>query len=393
MSTIKTIGIDARFLLRPLRGIPLYVLRLCQYLPSVNTNHKFVYFINKGFEHNDNPKNYLPRIEEIEKNNPNACFVNYNDEAEIKWEQVYLPRLIKEHNIDLLHMPANRISFFSSVPTIVTVHDIMEYLYLLDQKYPISWSKTRSLRLWQYNLRRRLYAVYNYRFGFKKSSKIITVSNSSAADIIQGLSIKNESLAVIHHGVDNDYLGEVPRPIEKRTCTLLLGGDSFQKNPEGAIACWSKVDSVLRTKFPLKVIGFCGSSTSPLMQAIKKYGLEDSVDIHGWVSQEEMVSCFKNAALFLFPSRYEGFGFPLIQAMASGTPIISTNKTSIPEVLGDVGFQYDPEDHAGMALGVEKILSSEEEWQKQSDAGYLRADKFKWEVSAQKHLSLYEEFL
>ena len=393
MKANKIIGLDARFMLRPLRGIPLYVLRLCQNLPTLNRDYKFIYFINKGFEHNDSSESYLPRIEKIEENNPNVTFVNCNDDAEIKWEQIYLPKLVKQHEIKLLHMPSNRICFFPRVPTVVTVHDVMEYSYLLDEKYPISWAKNKSLRMVQYNFRSRLYAIYNYRYALKKSYKIITVSKYSADEIIATLPIKKENVAVIHHGVDADYLNEKPWMYEQREFTLMLGGDSFQKNPEAALACWAKVDPVLRKKYPLKIIGFCGSDSSPLKEAIKKNGLSTSLDIQGWVTQKEMVNHFRRAALFIFPSRYEGFGFPLIQAMACGTPVISTNKASVPEVLGSVGYKLDPDDHNGMATAVEKILSSRKEWQQQSDAGFMRSNQFKWEVSARKHLSLYEELL
>lgn len=387
------IGIDARFMLRPLRGIPLYVLRLCQNLPELDRDINFIYFINKGFEHNDSPENYLPRIQEIEEKNPNVKFVNYDDDAEIKWEQIYLPKLVKQYEVDLLHMPGNRICYFPGVPTVVTVHDVMEYKYLLDQKYPISWHKNRSIRMLQYNLRKRMYAILSYKWGLARADKIISVSQYSAKDIVKTLGVDADKVSVIHHGVDEGYLGNVSCPLSQRAFTLMLGGDSFQKNPEGAIASWAKVSPELRNKYPLKVIGFCGTDSSPLKQAIEKYNLENFVEIKGWVTQDEMVDYFKRAALFLFPSRYEGFGFPLIQAMASGTPVISTNKSSIPEVLGDVGLQLDPDDYCGMASAIEKVLSGPEEWQSQSNRGYERSEQFRWEISAQKHLVLYEEFL
>jgi len=389
---MKTIGIDARFMLRPLRGIPLYVLRLCQNLPRLKREYQFIYFINKGFEHNDDPEKYLSRIEEIEKQNPNVMFVNYDDDAEIKWEQLCLPTLLKEYNVDLLHMPANRICFFPGVKTVVTVHDVMEYLYL-KKRYKESINNEKSLKMFLYKTRVTAYAYLTYKFAFKRSAKIITVSSYSADDIEATLNLDKQKITPIHHGLDEEYLGTKPLPHDERKFTLMLGGDSYQKNPATALACWAQVAPDFRKKYPLKIIGFCGAKTSPLIQAVNQHGLSGTVDIHGWVTQEQMVKCFKEAALFLYPSRYEGFGFPLIQAMASGTPIISSNKASIPEVLGDVGYHLDPDDPAGMATAVEKILSSQKEWQHQSDAGYLRSAQFKWVISAQKHLDLYEELL
>ena len=387
------IGIDARFLLRPLRGMPLYVLRLCQNLPALARNYQFIYFINKGFEHNDTPENYLPRIKEIETQHPNVTFVNFDDDAEIKWEQIILPRLLKEYKVDLLHMPGNRICFFPGVPIVVTLHDVMEYKFLLNQKYPLSWHKNGSIRMLLHHLRKRLYASVTYKWGFARAEKIISVSNYSANDIVKTLKIDSNKISTIHHGVDSDYLIDFSLPLDERQFTLMLGGDSFQKNPEAAIACWAEVPPEIRQKYPLKIIGFCGSDSSPIMQAVKKYNLENLVQINGWVSQEEMVEAFKKAAVFLFPSRYEGFGFPLIQAMACGTPVISTNRSSIPEVLGPVGFQFDPDDHAGMAAGIGRVLSDPALWAEQSASGAQRAGSFTWENSAQAHLDVYSRIL
>ena len=385
-------AIDARFMLRPLRGIPLYTLRLCQNLPRVDQTSQFFYFINKGFEHNDKEENYLPRIKEIEDKFQNVTFVNLDNDAEIFWEQVCLPRLVKQYSIDLLHMPANRVSFKSGVKTVVTVHDMMEYLYLLDDKFPISWGKNRSLKKWQYNARRRLYAILSYKWGIARS-EIITVSKNSRTDIARTLKVPEQRITVIHHGVDNDYLTESPLPREQRKFTLMLGGDSYQKNPAAAIAAWSQVDKSVREQSPLRIVGFCGDDASPLLSALREHDLEGVVDVRGWISQEEMVQSFRQAALFLFPSRYEGFGFPPLQAMACGTPVVSTNRSSIPEVLGPVGFQYDPDDHAGMAQSIERVLSDPVLWAEQSRDGAERACSFTWENSAQAHLDVYSRIL
>ena len=389
---MKIIGIDARFMLRPLRGIPLYVLRLCQNLPVLNRDYQFVYFINKGFEHNDTPENYLQRILDIEKNNPNVTFVNYDDDAEIKWEQVILPSLIKQYKVELLHMPGNRICFFSGVPTVVTVHDVMEYLYLR-KRYKEGIRDERNIKMVFYKTKVAAYALSNYKIGFQRSSKIITVSKYSVDDISLKLKIDKRKITSIYHGLDDDYVCGNITPYSGRKFTLMLGGDSYQKNPELAIRAWAKVAPELRNKYPLRIFGFCGSKTSPLLEALKANGLEHEVKVSGWISQAEMVRNFRDAALFLFPSRYEGFGFPLIQAMASGTPVLSTNKSSIPEVLGNVGFTYDVDDYMGMATGISKLLSDEGCWLSQSDEGRKRSELFTWEKSAKAHLEVYKELL
>lgn len=392
MKLAARIAIDARFMLRPLRGIPLYVLRLCEHLPKLRPDYQFIYFINKGFEHNDTPENYLPRIDAITSANPNVAFINYDDEAEIKWEQLALPQLVKKYHVDLLHMPGNRICFFPGVPTVVTLHDVMEYMYLW-QRYKKNIKNNISLKMLFYTTRIATYSFLIYKVGFKRAKKIITVSRYSAEDISLKLKLNKDEIVPIFHGLDVEYICNKFIPYDKRSFTLMLGGDSYQKNPEVAIRAWAKVESSLRKKYPLKIYGFCGNEESILLKAIKENDLADEVEVNGWISQENMVRNFRSAALFIFPSRYEGFGFPLIQAMASGTPVISSNTSSIPEVLGEVGFQFDPDDFIGMAKAANFLLSDEIEWQQQSELGVKRAKQFDWENSAEKHIKLYEEFL
>ena len=389
---MKSIAIDARFILRPLRGMPLYVLMLCRNLPALARHHHFFYLINKGFEHNDTPENYLPRIKEIEKNNPNVTFVNYNDDGEIKWEQVYLPRMIKQYKIDLLHMPGNRVCFFPRTPMVVTIHDIMEFLYL-KKSYFTRIAKEKKLRMIFYHTRVILYALTMYKVAIRKPERIITVSAYSADDISTKLNIRRNKISTIYHGLNKEFRCNSIVPLDNRSFTLLLGGDNHPKNSGLAISAWAKVNPGIRLKYPLKVVGFTGNKNSPILQSIRKNGLEDEVKIQGWATEEDMVWYFTRAALFLFPSRYEGFGFPLIQSMASGTPVISTCRSSIPEILGNVGLQYDPDDATGMAKGIERLLTDHNEWKRQSDAGYQRSSLFVWKKSAKQHLALYESVL
>lgn len=394
----RHIAIDARCLLLPLRGIPLYVTRLCHYLPALDKRYLYFMFINKGFEHSDSPDTYQPRLDEILNKHDNVQIVNCDSDAEIMWEQVYLPRLIKEHKIDLLHMPGNRICFFPGVPTVVTIHDVIEFKRLKRVYLQDIITKESSLRMMSYIARTSAYVWANYKFGFGRAAQVITVSEYSSTDIIETLKISPSKVTTIHHGLDDEFVfgdAVAASHIEcgSRDFVLMLGGDSPHKNPEGAISAWAKVPEEIRRKYPLRIIGFCGNDHSPLLQALRKYGLQNEVEIIGWVTQKELIDYLRSAALFIYLSRYEGFGFPPLHAMACGTPVIASNCTSIPEVLGDVGFKYDPDDHAGVAAGVEKILNDQTLWQQQSVAGIARSKSFSWEESAIKHLKVYESVM
>jgi len=392
----KRIAIDARFILRPLRGMPLYVLKLCQNLPRLCGRYQFFLFINEAYEHNDSFENWRATLNTL-RLLENVRIVNMNSSGEVFWEQVLLPLMLRKFNIQLLHMPGNRTSFLSGVPTVVTVHDIIESISCEKKLKDLAHDK-RSLRKKLYSFRKLVYVWMNYNFFFKRSAAVITVSRYSAFQISEQLGIAGAKIIPIHHGVEADFAnapGETPAAAvdHVRNFVLMLGGDSPHKNPEGALAAWARVSASARSKYPLKIIGFCGDETSPLLDALRKHNLTNEVELKGWVSQEEMVSCMNQAALFLYLSRYEGFGFPLLHAMASGTPVISSNCTSIPEVLGDVGLKFDPDDYCGIAHGIETILNDREEWAHQSMKGMQRARSFDWTESALQHLRVYEQIL
>lgn len=395
---MKRIGLDARFLLRPLRGMPLYVTRLCELLPALNRKYMFYFFINKGYCRNDKPENYESRIAEIKGNNPNVTFVNYDDDAEVMWEQIYLPRLIRKHKIDLLHMPGNRICFLPGVPTVVTVHDVIEFKRINSEYVRAVIAQESSLRMFLYIFRMSAYVWGSYKFGFRRAKKVITVSESSSSDIVNTLKISSSKVLAIHHGLDEDFISTgkvdvINSELGSRKFVLMLGGDSPHKNPEGAIAAWAKVSKTIRRKYPLRIIGYCGNDQSPLLKALRMHGLQAEVEVKGWVTQQELIEFLRSAALFVYLSRYEGFGFPPLHAMASGTPVVASNCTSIPEVLGNVGFKFDPDDHDAIARGIETVLSDCDLWQRQSIDGVARSRCFRWKDSAIQHLKLYESVL
>jgi glycosyltransferase involved in cell wall biosynthesis len=390
MPKVIKIAIDARFMLRPLRGIPLYVYRICQYLPAIAPEAHFYYLINTGYEHNDSAAGYRPRMEWIKDRYPNVEFVDQLSDAEIVWEQFYLPRLLKKLQVDLLHMPANRVCFSAGVPTVVTLHDVMEYEYLRPRFTAKVVRSGESIKARLYHARAFGYALLNYKMMNSKADRVITVSNASLREIHQKLAVPVERIRAIYHGLDDEFADLAPVSLAQRRSVLAFGGDSAQKNPEALIYAWSMLPTALRAQYRLKIIGFCGTEASPLWQAVKECALETEVDIHGWVSSAEVVKSYLEARAFLYLSRNEGFGFPLIHAMAAGTPIVSSNRGSIPEVLGDLGLQYHPDDHSGIAAGIEALLTDEVLWRNQSKAGLQRSRQFSWQKAAAGHWELFK---
>lgn len=372
--------------------MPLYVLRLCERLPDLMPDCRFYFFINRGFEHNEPEARYLPRLKSL-GGKPNVEWINKNHPAEIYWEQVLLPRMASAHGIHLLHFPGNRIPFFPGRPVVATVHDMMEKLFL-EELVPIPAHAGPKLRF--YFHRQRAYLKGQYRFGLPRAQRIITVSNYSAQDIARYMPVPEKKIVVVYHGLDPDFYTfdlEASLPREARTFSLMLGGDGFQKNAEGALAAWARVPEELRRRFPLRVAGFSGVKESPLLEALRRHGLEDEVQVEKWVDRDTLVKWFRDAAVFLFLSHYEGFGFPMLQAMAAGTPVVHSTASSLGELAADAGMGCHPGDIATAAENIESLLTDNELWSRKRKLGWERAAGFSWDEAARKHAAIYREVL
>lgn len=384
------VGIDARFLCRPLRGMPMYVLHLCEWLPKLKSEWQFTLFINRLFEHNDEDEVVEERLRSI-ANRPNVRFVNMDDEGEMYWEQVRLRRALRDAKVDLIHMPGNRCQFFCPVPQVVTVHDVMEVLFM-DRVIPIRAED--PLRLKAYWWRRRGYVQAIYKAGLRGADKLVTVSGHSARDIESHLGIAGSRIVTAHHGADEAYRVEAEEvrtaALDERRYCLMLGADSFQKNPRTAIQAWSMVSTAVRKRFPLRICGFSGGKDSPLLVAIRDLGLEGEVTVDGWLPKAQLVDAFRGAAAFLFLSLYEGFGFPLLQAMSAAVPCIYGNVASLPEIASGAGLAVSPTDPAMAARALELILTDEALWRDNARAGWEAALHFTWERAAKQHLEVYE---
>jgi|GEM_PF-612194 len=386
----RLVAIDARMLTRPLRGMPLYLQNLCRELPRQMADTRFLFFINTGFEHNVPAAEYRQRLEEFTSLS-NVEILDMPYPSDIYWEQVLLPWATFKKRVRLLFMPGNRRPFFSFCPTVVALHDVMEWLY---PARLMAAPEGAGARLRFYFWRERLYVWFQYRFALRFSQAMVTVSHHAADEIQRHLRIPRDRITVAYHGIPPGYRtspGSSP-PREQRNYCLMLGGDSYQKNPEGALAAWARVPPDLRRAHPLRIAGFVGASGSPLLQALEKHALKSEVEIIPWVGEAELIGLFRGAALLIFLSRHEGFGFPLVQAMAAGTPVVHSNATSLGELGGNAGIAVAPEDTQAAAEGIRTLLTDAAKWEACRQAGWKQSAGFEWNVSARIHAEIFANY-
>ncbi|URA10850.1 glycosyltransferase family 4 protein [Thermospira aquatica] len=288
---------------------------------------------------------------------------------------LYTLRERKKHTYDVFH-PTYYFPYFHDwgKPLVVTIHD------MIPERFPGDFRGLVVTREWK-----RIFA--------HRADKIIAVSENTKKDIVELYGIKEEKIVVIHHGIS--FSPEImerahfTKPVFQRY-VLFVGVRRGYKNFERmvkALAPLIKKDLI----DGLVCVGG-GSFEKDEEQLFSELGLEKAV-VRYDVSDEELAFLYKNAAVFVFPSLYEGFGFPLLEAFASECPVCCSLCSSFPEVAGEAAYYFDPYSEESMRESVEKVLGSPALRQQLINKGKERLKLFSWEKTAQYTKKVYEEIL
>ena len=375
--TQKHITIDGRYLLRQQRGMPLYVYNLCKRLPAQLPDVVFTVLINSQFEHNEASQFYSDRLNEI-RNLPNVTILDIRSEGEIFWETIKLPIWLIKKRPDLLLMPGNRVSLLSCVKQFATFHDAMEWKYF-DELF--KYNKDSNFKVKLYQFRVRLYIWLTYKIGLSRLSKVLTISNFSKKSLESYFpKIKNKT-CVLYHGIPDGFSSEKNNIVahSERHGVLMLGGDSYQKNPENAIRAWHALPDDLKKNNPLTIAGTKNNDGSPIRKVITELNIQHNLVVKEWVSEAELITLFRHSKALLFVSREEGFGFPLVQAMACGTPTVVSKAEVLLELGGDAVCLAETEDYKKISAQLEQLLLDARIWNDKSKASLIRAESFNWD--------------
>ncbi|WP_029522920.1 glycosyltransferase family 1 protein [Persephonella sp. KM09-Lau-8] len=296
--------------------------------------------------------------------------INVNSKIYSIQEQFEIARKIPQcdifwsphYNIPILPIKAKK--------RMVTIHDV----------YHLAFKKSLSLP-------QKIYASIMIKQTVKRSDIILTVSEFSKSEIKKYVPT-NKDIKVIYNGIDLSFFDK-PVPLkEKGNYILYVGNIKPHKNLVKALKAFSKL-KIPEIKF--KIVGEKDNFIT-IDKEVKKIAqkLGNRVEFTGYVSDDELKELYRKAKLFLFPSLYEGFGLPPLEAMASGTPVIVSNVASLPEVCGDAAFYINPYDINDIARGIETVLKDEDLQRQLIQKGLERVKLFSWEKSAQKLIEIIE---
>lgn len=306
------------------------------------------------------------------------------------FEQLFLPLAARSEKLDLLHCTGNTTPYFCSVPIVQTLHDII----FMD---PIPRNDNLYQRFGNH-YRRRLVPLVT-----SKSESIITVSNYEKERIISRLSIDESKIEVIYNGINDKHFRICDCPKEKARIRLhyglpekfilFLGNPSFRKNPTGVIEAYVMYASKVENPMPLVTPGL---SEKYIMHELKNLNASYDPNLFitpGYIKEEDLPMVYGLSEVFLFPSHSEGFGMPVVEAMACGSPVITSKISSMPEIAGDAALLIDPLSPPTIAEALLEILGNEELRQEKIQDGLLNAKRFSWDITAEKVLGIYERIL
>jgi glycosyltransferase involved in cell wall biosynthesis len=219
----------------------------------------------------------------------------------------------------------------------------------------------------------------------RRAARVLTGSEWTRRDLVERFALPPERVVVTPYGLDPVYGPNGPAP-PSGEYALFVGGLEPRKDPVAALEAFARVDGDLR----LILAGPPKRGREEVLSTARRLGLDQRVELRGHVSKEELAMLYRGASCLIFPSRYEGFGLPVLEAMASGTPVVATAAGAVPEVAGDAAVLVEPGDADALAAGIERALAERERLRA---AGLERARSFSWVETARRTLEVYCELL
>jgi glycosyltransferase involved in cell wall biosynthesis len=315
---------------------------------------------------------------------PNFRIVTERSPSYSVREQFGVPLSLRREKVDLFHAPHYVLPPLTPCRSIVTIHDCIHLMFPQYLPNRLAYAYARTF-LWT---------------ATRQAERVLTVSEASRRDLLRLLGVPAEKICVIPNAIDERFW--VPPPEEEVVrvreryqlndpFVLYTGNIKPHKNIERLIEAFYRLRRGGPDNLRLLIIGDEISKYPTLRRAVHRHMLHKHVRFLGFVPDGTLAVLYRLAAVFAFPSLYEGFGLPPLEAMASGTPVVTSNVSSLPEVVGDAAVLIDPYDPDAIAAGIRRVLEDEGLREDLRERGYRRAREFSWERSVARIREIYGE--
>lgn len=376
------IGIEGQRLFRKKKhGMDMVALELIKNLQIIDTKNEYFIFVKP-----DEDTTVL-------KETPNFKIIELKGGPYPIWEQFALPNAAKKYGCHILHATSNTAPFNCSMPLLTTLHDI---IYMESNYFKIL---TGSSSLYQKfgNIYRKLVVPRIV----KKSEKVITVSHFEKNRIADFFNIKdNTSLTAIYNGVSDHFkvisdLNELKRVKDKYQLPdqyfFFLGNTDPKKNTKGTLQAFSDFLKQTNSNHKLVMLDYDSTELTKILSDIGDKQLINKIILTGYVVNTDLPAIYSQCDIFLYPSLRESFGIPMLEAMACGVPVITSNTSSMPEIAENAAHIVDPYKPEEITKGIIKILENKEYYNILVLKGLERKKHFSWKNMAIDYLKLYQE--
>lgn len=352
------IGIDVQTTLGQKTGFGFYVKNLTENLKKIDKKNEYILIKPDSEKDLSTPQRFI-------------------------WDQFKVPSIAKKNKVNVLHQPCFSAPIFhSKMKVIVTIHDLIAIRFGQD----IPFFSRQYFGKWM---------PYSYRF----ADKIICDSEHTKKDVVKILQFPASEIDVVPLAVSDDFRiikdQEKILEIKKKYHTgnkyfLHVGTLNPRKNLLFLIKTFSRIVKDF-PEYSLVITGKKGWYYEGLFKAVEELKLADRVIFSGYVSDEDSPTLYNGATLFLFPSLYEGFGLPPLEAMSCGIPVISSNTSSLPEVIGKGGITLNPTDELSWVREIKSLLKDKNRYEKLTTRAIDQSKQFSWVKTAQKTLEIYQK--
>lgn len=347
-------------------GVNTYTRELLRHLPSAAPRNEYLVFHGKGAT---SPAGTHSVVAPISVERP---------AVRIAWEQLGFPLQARMARLDLVHGTVNVIPEAVRMPAIVTVHDL-SFL-----RHPDRLSS-----------RRRFYLEVAVKRSARRAAKVIAVSESTRDDLLELLCIPEDRVTVIPLGVDPSFRPlptdpNRPSPLDGRPYILHVGTLEPRKNLNVLVRAFASLRERRSIPHALALVGARGWSYQPIFDLVTSLGLQDHVRLVDYVGPGELPLWYTGADLFAFPSVYEGFGLPVLEAMACGLPVVTTDSSSLRELAADAALLVEPGSSEALEEAMRQILEDGALRDRLRAKGLERAARYSWEATARETARVYE---